>query len=354
MKLSTELIEFTDDNVVRKEYYARAYDYFEACRTGVAKRPLHEAMHESMMSEIETVSGHNRDYIERNFTSRTDVKEAFFEVVGALIDSIIPDVLIKDYGWIAEIRNIGWGDSLKFKVKPRDIFLPSKVGKSKRTFDIQQMKAGEKSLVPEWHGFTVGVDYYDVITGKVTLGEFMMAAILGMEMALRYEIFDTFATAMDNLIVLPDWGVTGWTQNSAIELAQRVSAWNGGAPVSFIGTKLALSQVLPASTNAIPYVINEQVSLGYRREFFGIPCVELEQVADYMNFGGVKIPNDRIYVLSNLSDKIVKVVLEGNTIVNNATNTNDFDKANLLMTGTMRKSWATGVITNQFAGTIEL
>ena len=145
--------------------------------------------------------------------------------------------------------------------------------------------------------------------------------------------------------------VQGFAQNSAIALAQKVSAWNGGKKAIFLGTKLALSNILPASTNTRILLGDEYVRVGYLRDFFGISCVELEQVADYKTEFAVKLADDRIYVLCPGTDKLVKVFVEGSTLANNET---DFANANLQQVATLYKSYGVGAFTSALAGVIEI
>jgi hypothetical protein len=191
------------------------------------------------------------------------------------------------------------------------------------------------------------------VEGAYTLAEFVRKAVLSIETQMRYDIYDAFAAAMDNL---PNAGttqlkVTGFTQDSAIALAQKVSAWNGGKAPIFLGTKLALSKILPASTNTRILLGDEYVRVGYLRDFFGVSCVELEQIADYKTEFAVKLADNRIYVLCPGTDKIVKVFIEGSTLANNETN---YYNANLQQVATLYKSYGVGAFTSAIAGEITL
>ena len=270
-----------------------------------------------------------------------------------LTDLIIPDALIKDLGLIADIKNGAWGDTLKVEMKPRDLFIVAKGGRARRTFDITRQYKGEKTVVPEVHAITVGISLYDVLRGAYTLAEFVRKAVMSIETQMRYDIYDAFATMMNNL---PTTGsaalkISGWNQDSAIALAQKVSAWNGGRQAIFLGTKLALSKILPASTNTRILLGDEYVKVGYLRDFFGVSCIELEQVADYKTEFAVKLDDQKIYVLCPGTDKLVKVFVEGSTLANNETN---FANANLQQVATLYKSYGVGAFTSALAGEIAL
>jgi len=362
-KLPNSILAFTADSAERKEGYANFVEYYNLYKenktqneNGVSFSEMNSKMLTFFSDEIERLSGKKQSDCAdlAQYCNFSDVKEAAFAVVGMLTDLIIPDALIKDLGMIAEVKNGGWGDSLKVDLKPRDLFIVSKGGRNRRTYDITRQFKGEKTIVPEVHGITVGVSLYDVLKGTYSLAEFVAKAVLSIETSMKYDIYDAFANAMDNLPNTPGAGqlrISGFSQNTAIALAQKVQAWNGGAKPIFLGTKLALSNILPASTDTRILLGDEYVKVGYLRDFMGISTVELEQVADYTTEFAVKLKDNRIYVICPGTDKMVKVFIEGSTLSNVEGN---YASANLQQTATLYKSYGVGVISSALAGVIEL
>lgn len=362
MRLPNSVLAFTANDEERKNAYSKFVEYYESYINGKkssAAGTTFEEMNSKMLKfytdEVERLSGRKiSDYSDlAQFCNFSDVKESAFAIIGMITDLIIPDALIKDLGVIAEIKNGSWGDSLKVDIEPRDLLVVAKGGRAKRDFDITRQFKGEKTIVPEVHAVSVGISLYDVLRGAYTLAEFVRKAVVSIETQMRYDIYDAFATMMDNL---PTEGssalkITGWNQDSAIALAQKVSAWNGGRPAIFLGTKLALSKILPASTNTRILLGDEYVKVGYLRDFFGISCVELEQVADYKTEFAVKLDDSKIYVLSPGTDKLVKVFVEGSTLANNETN---YANANLQQVATLYKSYGVGAFSSALAGEITL
>lgn len=363
VKLTNNILSFTANDAERKEGYENFVEYYTLYKEGKTENAngvKFSEMNDKMLSffsdEIERLSGKKKDSVNdlATYCNFTDVKEAAFAVVGMLTDLIIPDALIKDIGMIAEIKSGAWGDSLKVELKPRDLFVVSKGGRNRRTYDITRQYKGEKTIVPEVHGITVGISLYDVLRGAYSLAEFVAKAVLSMEVQMKYDIYDAFAEAMEalpNSAGANQLRLTGWSQDTAIALAQKVQAWNNGAKPVFLGTKLALSQILPASTNARILLGDEYVTVGYMRDFMGISTVELEQVADYTTEFAVKLDDKKIYVICPGTDKMVKVFLEGSTLSNVEGN---YANANLQQTATLYKSYGVGAISSALAGVIEL
>lgn len=362
-KLPNNVLAFTADSAERKEGYTNFIEYYSLYKegktqnaNGVSFSEMNDKMLTFFSDEIARLSGKKQSDCAdlAQYCNFSDVKEAAFAVVGMLTDLIIPDALIKDLGMIAEIKNGGWGDSLKVELKPRDLFVVSKGGRNRREYDITRQFKGEKTIVPETRGISVGVSLYDVLKGTYSLAEFVSKAVLSIETQMKYDIYDAFAAAMNalpNSVGASQLRISGFSQDTAIALAQKVQAWNGGAKPVFLGTKLALSKILPASTNTRILLGDEYVKVGYMRDFMGISTVELEQVADYTSEFAVKLDDAKIYVICPGTDKMVKVFVEGSTLSNVESN---YANANLQQTATLYKSYGVGAISSALAGVIEL
>lgn len=173
---------------------------------------------------------------------------ASFAVVSALVDMILPEVMIDSIGMYSDIRTIGWGDSAAFDIKPRDLFVVSKAGRAKRTTELHKQFEGQVTLIPEPRQIAVTVSLYRVLAGKESLAEFVMKAVRSMESQLTVDTYNTFATAMNALDNTAGTGLrtAGYTQAEFVRLSQTVRAWNGGANPVAIGTQAALANILPA------------------------------------------------------------------------------------------------------------
>jgi hypothetical protein len=361
-KLTNSILTFTAGSDERKNAYIDFVEYYntykdnKASNEGVSFNEMNEKMLAFFTDEVIKMSGKNpENYGDMaQFCNTTDVKEAAFAIVGMITDLIIPDALMKDLGYICEIKNGAWGETLKVVLKPRDLFVVSKGGRNRRTYDIVRQFSGERTVVAEQRGITVGISLYDVLTGRTSLAEFVSKAVQSIETEMRYDIYDAFAAFMATLPATAGAGqlrISGYTQDSAIALAQKIQAWNGGAKAIFLGTKLALSKILPASTNYRFALGDEYVKLGHLRELFGFDCIELEQIADYTTEFAVKLPDNRIFILSPGVDKMVKVFVEGSTLANTS---DAYAHANLQQDATLYKSYGIGTFSSAIAGLIEL
>ncbi|MCA9735985.1 hypothetical protein KC799_27860, partial [candidate division KSB1 bacterium] len=85
-------------------------------------------------------------------------------------------------------------------------------------------------------------------TGEESLANFTMKAVRSIETEMSYDIYSTFATAMNAIDNTASTGlrVAGYSQAEFVRLSQTVRAYNGGAEPIAIGTQAALASILPA------------------------------------------------------------------------------------------------------------
>jgi hypothetical protein len=223
-----------------------------------------------------------------------------------------------------------------------------------RTTEFQKAFVGQTTIVPENRAITVAVNFYKVLCGKESLAKFVMKAILSLEAQITKEVFIAFNTAMGEIPTTAaddNLHITGWAQDSAVRLAQTVSAYNNGADPIFLGTKLALNKALPANSNYRYDIQSDYVRVGYIRNFMGYDAMEMKQVADWKNPHKLILDDKRIYVISPSTQKPVKLCYEG---ASRTTNMDFVESADLTSSTTIQKSYGIGIATNALVGVIDL
>ena len=315
-----------------------------------------DKMNAALRKEILRVSGQNLVELPlEHWASNPMVKWASFAVTNMLIDFVLPSSIIDSIGAYTDVRTIGWGDSAAFEVKSRDLFTVSKAGRGQRSTELHKQYAGLVTVVPVMRELSVFVSLYRVLAGKESLAEFVAKAVRSLETAVTVDVYNLMSTTMNALVNTPAAAalrVSGYTQADLISLAQKVQAWNGGAEAVIVGTKAALGNIVPLDPNyRYDLVDSPYVKMGYVPTAFGYSMLMLPQVADWETPFQLKLADDRVWLLSPSSQKIVKLVLEGATMSNT---TDVYQNANLTQTNTIWKSFGTAVATNAVPATIEL
>ena len=309
-----------------------------------------------MMDEITRMSGlsfSNGMASPEMISSNPNLRWAAFAVVNSLIDMIVPEVLDKSIGIYTEQRVGAYGDSFSFTVEPNDLFYVSKVGHDQRTTEFQKQFVGQTTIIPENRALTVSVNFYKVLCGKESLAKFVMKAILSLEAQITKEVYIAFDTAMNEIPTSSNndaLHLTGWNADSAVRIAQTVSAFNNGADPIFIGTKLALNKALPSNNQYHYDFDSDYVRVGFIRNFMGYDALEMKQVADWKKKKLV-LNDKRIYVVSPAYGKIVKLCYEGGS---RTINRYFEDAADMEASTTIFKSYGIGIATNAIAGVIDL
>ena len=314
-----------------------------------------EAMNAALKREAMRIAGVSNfaEFPMETWASHPMLRWAVFAVVSNLVDMILPDAVIESIGAYADVRTIGFGDTAAFDISPRDLFAVSKAGRGKRITEVKKQYKGQVLLNPEPRELTVGVSLYRVLAGKESLAEFVAKVVRSFEVAFTYDVYGVFAAAMvalDNTATI-GLRVAGYTQSDFINLAQKVTAYNGGAQAVAIGTLQALSAVFPLDANYRYDIQSDYVKLGYIRNFAGVDLMVLPQVADWETPFQLKLSDTTIWFVSPSSQKLIKAVLEGSVL----SYTSDvYANANLVQTSTMSKSWAAGVATSAIGATLTL
>jgi hypothetical protein len=279
---------------------------------------------------------------------------ASFAIVSQMIDAVLPDTIIDSIGAYTDVRVGGYGDSFRFEIKPRDLFVVSKAGRlGMREAEMHKQFNGEVTVVPEMREITVGVSLYRVLSGQESLATFTAKAIRSLETEMAKDAYTVFAAAMAALTLTSSSGlrVAGYAQADLVKLAQIVSSFSGGAAPMVLGTKYALSQIFPDDVNYRYEIDSEYVKLGYLRTISGINTLELPQISNWNAPFTTLLADDRIYIVAPGTDKIVKLCIEGSTMSNVA---GTFSTATLMQNCTMYKSFKSSVCTSSIAGIVTL
>jgi hypothetical protein len=315
-----------------------------------------DAMNAAIKKEIMRVAGISdmSQFPLEVWTTHPTLRFALFAVVNALVDMVLPTVVTDSVGMFTEVRNLAWGDSAAFDIKPRDLFSITKVGNGKRTTEFHKNFNGQVTLTADARALTVAVNLIEVLAGKASLGDLASKIIQSMEAEFAYDCYAAFKTALDAVDNTASTGLrtAGYTEDEYVRIAQAVQAWNGGAMPIAIGTLRALKNIMPADANYRYMIDSDFVKVGYIKEFNGVATMVLPQIADYSGTPfGVRLANDRIWFVSPSAGKIVKAVLEGSTL--SRTDAPD-SNADLSMSTTLLKKWGVGIATSAVAGVLTL
>lgn len=327
---STRYFSFTNDqkNVVKAgvelyQHYLYTYhnrsEFEEIAKKGnMSYEEKEKIFNASLKQEALKMAGlANVNIPEDRILRNPTIRWALFELVSETLSIIIPLTVQDQFNQFAEIRQVGWGDTLRFKLPNPNLFVVSKTANGKRRGHPQRLWNSEVVLNAEPHEVTIKEDFYRVLTGQINWGEWINKVALSVQTKITMDVFAQLFNSYDGLG--SNFKEASWDKERFIALGQRVEAANGGSPVTVFGTKLALSKVVPdAEFSKFGYVgIGEYYNThGYLPNFMGFPTFVIDQrIAvndpDY-NFA---IDDNTLYFISTGTDKPVKIGFEGQPII---------------------------------------
>ena len=373
MTIPSQVLSFAGENIAVYKMFADYYNHYRALQdekgvefqthaenengvlVPISFSEKQDRLTNEIVREVMRVSGISnlQDFPLETWANNPNLKWATFAVISAMIDMVLPEAVINHIGMYSDVRTIGWGDSAAFDISPRDLFVVSKAGRSKRTTELHKDFKGQITVVPEPREMTVFVSLMKVLAGKESLAELVMKMVKSFEISLSYDVYSTMSTAMAALSTTASTGlrVAGWSESEFVRLSDAVSTWNRGARPVAVGTRQALANIMPSDANYRFDLDSDYVKVGFVRNFKGTDLLVLPQVADFATPFGLKLENDRIWIIAPSVDKPVKVVLEGNVL---AQTSDAYANANLTQTSTMVKSWGTAIATSAVAAEISL
>lgn len=361
IKLSNNIVAFAANNTTPYEQFADYYKHYSdevlGKNIGVYDKSKsfaekEEKMNKSMFAEIERVAGAKRPEGVSNevWASNPSFKWATFAVVTMMIETILPDTVLKNIGLYTDIRNVGFGDVPLFKVPPRSLMTVSMGANAQRTTMIQKQYKSDATIPVYNHVISTSVDLYKVLAGRQSLAEFARIAVISIETNMTLEAYKAMIAGVDGSSRPAALKVEGaFDMTKLIKLCQTVQAYNFGMKPIIVGTAIGLMNVLPDS--AAGYRINtdaDNMNIQLIRTAYGYDFMELPQVAtgDYTNYG-LALDDSKLVVISPAADKIVKGVVEGAVL----TNSNDYyDNADLTSNFTINKRYGFEFLSGAVSG----
>lgn len=238
----------------------------------------------------------------------------FFGVISQALPPVITSTVNYMFMEVSETRNIGWGDTQHFKVASKDIFTVNKTGNGLKRGAVQRLYSEDITVNPQGREVTVGMDWYQIVSGRYDIGEWMYRVGLSYATDITKLVYDQIDGAFATLPT--PLQIAGFTDSAFIALSQRVKYANGGLPVYAMGTMSALASIIPSNDFLKMELGGEFASMGYLGRYKQVNLLEVPQIIvpgtvnTTLTFG---IDDTRVYFMG-MGDKPVKIVFEGEAI----------------------------------------
>ena len=259
-----------------------------------------------------------------------------YQIVMENADEIVPAKVIDAMGMFAEVRQVPQGQKTifrlsKFNSKMRAKKFITRVGLS-GVYETFRLDSDEITVETHAIGGAITVDFERVLDGAESMAEVMDVLTEGITDAAYLEV----ARALHDCINETRMPTANRVISSSFEgdkmfnLCNTVRnyAGNGGcvifAPPEFVGA-MGPDQIVPISAAGAQGIYHPQDidmihNQGYINLFRGTPIVQIKQSFVDTNNDKVWIDPQLAYVLPTGGEKIVKIVMEGDTQMYDWTN----------------------------------
>ena len=245
----------------------------------------------------------------------SDIRENFNLVIAQVINAIVPEVVNESFeSYLAEIKQIGYGDTAVFQIESNDLFKVNAKGEGVRKGVDQPMFDDEITVIPSALTVDASIDWYPFAAGIFDMGNF------ALKIARSYEAY-IFIKVVQGMVAAESTFGAAYTTNGVTPtlwgtLRERVSAANGGMNVVAIGTAVALSNVSLGGNFQVE-IGEEMNKVGYLDQYLGTPLIGLKNVLLPGTTNGsatLALDDHKIYMIPVGGTKPVKIVFEGNEV----------------------------------------
>jgi hypothetical protein len=242
-------------------------------------------------------------------------RDQFNAVLAQVVTAIVPEVVNEDFErYIAEIKQVGYGDTARFQIESNDLFKVNEKAEGVRRGVDQPMYDTEFTVNAHPIEISTHIDWYPYASGTFDMGNFALKIARSFEAYIFLKAIKGMASASSNFGAA--YGANGVTPTLWGTLKQRVSAANGGMNVIAIGTEIALSNV-SLQGNFQVQIGEEMNKVGYLDQYLGVPIIALKNVLVPGTTNGsatLALADNKIYFVPVAGDKPVKIVFEGNEV----------------------------------------
>ena len=240
-------------------------------------------------------------------------------IVAQVISPVAPAVVSNTYSEMAEVKQIGWGDTARFIVESNDLFYVSDIAEGVQNGGLQRMYNNEFTINPTPKQIRYNMEWYQVASGVFNFGQW--AYKLGASFAgyIQKLIINSFTSVVtDGIAGASPYFFNGFSDANYVTGVQRVKTANGNADVYAMGTLAVLGKVFP-STVGLQYGLGQEIAKkGYLDMYKGARLMEIEQAmlpTTINTTATLMIPDDTLYFIAMGQNRPIKVVFEGENVV---------------------------------------
>lgn len=256
--------------------------------------------------------------------------ERFAAVISQVITPVAPAVISERYMELAEVKQVGFGETGRFIVKSNDLFMVHDVAEGVQLGGIQRLYNDEITVNPSPKQIHFNMNFYHIASGIFDFGDWSMKVGVSFAGYIQKLIVNTFTGVITDLQAANSpYVAAGMSDPNFINISQKVQSANNNSEVYCMGTLSALGIAIPTQLG-LQYGLGEEIAkVGHLDKYKGTKLLEIEQAmmpGTINTTATLMIPNNVLYFIAMGQYKPIKVVFEGENVTVETLPTQTVDK----------------------------
>ena len=246
-------------------------------------------------------------------------REHFDAVIAQVMTPVAPAVVSQEFQNVAEVKQIGYGDTGVFRVKSNDLFRVNDIAEGVQRGAMQRLYNNEFTVNPTSKQINFGVDWYYMAAGLVDMGDWAYRAGASFGGYINANIISALNTIVTTGCAASSaYFAYGFSDKNFIKVAQLVSVANAGAEVYAMGSLATLGVIFP-STTGLQYSLGMEIAKeGFLDKYKGIRIVPIQPAVVPGTVNSTSptliVPDGYVYFMGMGTYKPIKVVFEGQNV----------------------------------------
>jgi len=232
-----------------------------------------------------------------------------FEILEEALDVLIVEGITDQFDQFVEEVVLDWGDTKVFTIEEKRLFDVAVVSDGNNDIRRDRLDSGEVTVRTQTYAVGIYEELHRLLAGRVDWVKLVDNVAKSYNNKIKTEIYNAVYNSYDALKA--PYKVSGTlTDEELREVIAHVEA-STGMEAMILGTKTALAKIQGSTADSLK---ENRANFGYIGHFEGTDMIEVKQ-AHKAGTDEFAIANDFLIISPKTPDKMVKLVLEGDSLI---------------------------------------
>lgn len=241
-------------------------------------------------------------------------KPRVFQIIDVAVDAVLPTVIKDQFDSLADFQNVAIGDEQRFTVKNTDLFRVATVAAGTQNLRRQALHGHNFKVETDWYGIKTYTEFEQFLAGNVDWTEYINRVAESFAAFIGERIYFAFANSYDGVRAARKHTGT-FELDKLVDVSRHIRAASGGQQVAVYGSLSALGKITDGIDKS-DRMKDEFQQVGYIKTVRGLDLIALPDA--YKAGKEEFVVDDKSLLIIPSNEKIVQVVLEGDTYTNEA------------------------------------